>query len=228
MDKPNETPIYVYTQHPQTIEVIKEACGNRVVVLSQNRSRDPIDDLLAQIPTNDLATLYAVLPIDRIAELRQRAPLLKIILLQLDGTIIERMTGRPYDPKSEYPESVVRAALKVIKINDINVRYFKSFREMVDEMLEKSRRIAIFNDATRIGCGIALNRLGIENVELVKTCVDSDCVEVNPLGVKSGYRISFASSNKLTPEQIAEALLTGNMARFYYVDVKAEIVPLCE
>jgi hypothetical protein len=28
-------------------------------------------------------------------------------------------------------------------------------------------------------------------VELVKTCGDDGCVEVNPLGFKSGYRVSF-------------------------------------
>jgi hypothetical protein len=61
-------------------------------------------------------------------------------------------------------------------------------------------------------------------VELVKTCDDS-CVEVNPLGVKSGYRFSLpGTAGRLTAEQIAEMLFSG--ARIYHV-VVAEVVPLC-
>ena len=58
----------------------------------------------------------------------------------------------------------------------------------------------------------------------MKTCSDS-CVEVNPLGFKSNYRGSCpAVSGRLTPEQIAEALLSG--ARIYHVEIDAEVVPL--
>ncbi len=63
-------------------------------------------------------------------------------------------------------------------------------------------------------------------MELVKTCGDS-CVEVNPLGFQSGYRVSFpGTAGRLTPEQIAEMLFSG--ARIYHVEVVAEVVPLCE
>jgi len=49
---------------------------------------------------------------------------------------------------------------------------------------------------------------------------------VNPLGFKSGYRVSFpGTAGRLTPEQIAEALFSG--ARIYHVEVVAEVVPLC-
>jgi uncharacterized protein YpuA (DUF1002 family) len=62
-------------------------------------------------------------------------------------------------------------------------------------------------------------------VELVKTC-DDNCVEVNPLGFKSGYRVSFpGTAGRLTPEHIAEALISG--VRLYHVELTAEIVPLC-
>jgi hypothetical protein len=51
---------------------------------------------------------------------------------------------------------------------------------------------------------------------------------VNPLGFQSGYRVSFpGTAGRLTPEQIAEALLNGT-ARVYYVEIDAEVVPLCE
>jgi uncharacterized protein YpuA (DUF1002 family) len=71
---------------------------------------------------------------------------------------------------------------------------------------------------------VALQRIGVD-VELVTTCDDS-CVEVNPLGFKSGYRVSFSAvSGRLTPEQIAEALFSGG--RICHVEVVAEVVPLC-
>jgi hypothetical protein len=51
---------------------------------------------------------------------------------------------------------------------------------------------------------------------------------VNPLGFQSGYRVSFpGTAGRLTPEQIAEALITG-AARVCHVDLIAEVVPLCE
>ncbi len=53
------------------------------------------------------------------------------------------------------------------------------------------------------------------------------CVEVNPLGFQSGYRVSFpGKAGRLTAEQIAEVLFSG--ARIYHVDLIAEVVPLCE
>jgi hypothetical protein len=82
----------------------------------------------------------------------------------------------------------------------------------------------VFNGTLFLGTAVTLQRIGVD-VELVKTCDDS-CVEVNPLGFKSNYRVSFpAVSGRLTPEQIAEALLSG--ARIYHVEIDAEVVPLC-
>jgi hypothetical protein len=52
------------------------------------------------------------------------------------------------------------------------------------------------------------------------------CVEVNPLGFQSRYRVSFpGTAGRLTPEQIAEMLFSG--ARIYHVELVAEVVPLC-
>jgi hypothetical protein len=83
----------------------------------------------------------------------------------------------------------------------------------------------LFNETLFLGTAVALQRIGVD-VELVKTC-DDNCVEVNPLGFQSGYRISFPGTvGRLTAEQIAEMLFSG--ARIYYVEVVAEVVPLCE
>jgi hypothetical protein len=220
-----QNPTYVYTQHIPTIKAIEEACG-RVIVLTQDRTRDPVDDVLSQVGASP-AALYAVLPVDKAVELRQRAPHLTLRLLQLDGAVVEKL-GKTYDPKSEYPTEVIKAALKVIEVKSGTIRYM-SFKEMIGEILEKGfKKIGIFNDVMREGFKLALNRLGI-SLELVKTCGgDNDCTQVNPPGFQSGYRISFpGTAGRLTPEQIAEALLNG-AARVYYVEIDAEVVPLCE
>jgi hypothetical protein len=82
----------------------------------------------------------------------------------------------------------------------------------------------VFGGTLFLGTAVALQHIGVD-VELVKTCGDS-CVEVNPLGFKSGYRISFpGTAGRLTAEQIAEMLFSG--ARIYHVEVVAEVVPLC-
>jgi hypothetical protein len=82
----------------------------------------------------------------------------------------------------------------------------------------------VFDGTLFLGTAVALQRIGVD-VELVKTCDDS-CVEVNPLGFKSGYRVNFpGTAGRLTPEQIAEALFSG--ARIYHVELAAEVVPLC-
>jgi hypothetical protein len=84
----------------------------------------------------------------------------------------------------------------------------------------------VFNGTLFLGTAVALQRIGVADVELVKTCGDDGCVEVNPLGFKSGYRVSFpGTAGRLTPEQIAEMLFSGAM--IYHVEIDAEVVPLC-
>jgi hypothetical protein len=224
IERKDEQTIYVYTQHAPTIRVL-EVCG-KVVVLTQDRQKDPVDDVLSQIRTDEPAVLYAVLPLDKAIELRQGAPHLTLRLLQLDGTVVERLTGRPYDPKSEYPLDTVKAALKIIEVKSGKVKYYKDFKEMIDEIVNKGyRKIGVFNDTMREGMKIALQQT---EIELVKTCSSNDCVQINPLGLQSGYRISLpGTAGRLTPEQIAEALVSGT-ARMYHVELTAEVVPLCE
>jgi hypothetical protein len=77
--------------------------------------------------------------------------------------------------------------------------------------LASARRV--FNGTLFLGTAVALQRIGVD-VELVTTCGDDGCVEVNPLGFKSGYRVSFpGTAGRLTAEQIAETLFSG--ARIY-------------
>jgi len=221
----SQKPIYIYTQHVSTINLLKETCGD-VIVLSQNRSKDPVEDITRQV--SKPGVLYAVLPVDQAVLLWQRTPL-TIRLLQLDGGTVEKLTGQPYNPKVEYPIEILRQALRVIEIKDGSVRYYNNLQEMISEIINKGyRKIGVFNDTMREGMRMALQRIGI-TVELVKTCSDNDsCVELNPLGFKNGYRISLpGTAGRLTPEQIAEALVSGT-ARMYHVELTAEVVPLCE
>ncbi len=221
----NQQKTYAYTQHVATVRIIEESCYQRIIVLSQNRARDPVEDILEQIPVGEHATLYAVLPVDKVVELLQKAPWLRIRLLQLDGSIVEKITGRPYDPKAEYGADVIKAALRIVEVRDGSIRYM-TLKELADEIVKKGhRRIGVFNDVMREGLRIALSRIGVD-VELVKTC-DGDCIQVNPPGYQSGYRISFpGTAGRLTAEQIAETLLAG-VARIYYAEIDAMVVPLC-
>jgi hypothetical protein len=220
--------VYAYTQHVQTIRVIEEACSQKITILIQDRTRDSVEDVLRQLPQEAVqqgATLYVVMPVDRLVELKQRAPRLRIKLLQLDGTTVERMTGRSYDPKVEYPKEVVLAALRTIEVKGGRIRYM-SFGELAYE-LKRHGKVAVFNDVMREGVRLVLERFGVSGVELVKTCDDGGCVEINPMGSRSGYRISFpGTTGRLTSEQIADALISG-VARVYHVEIEAEEVPLC-
>ncbi len=222
-------PVYAYTQHESTIRVLETMCNISIVRLKQDRNRDPVEDVLSQLPDVQQAVLYAVLPIDKAVELRQKAPWLKLRLLQLDGAIIEKLTGKPYDPKAEYPSNVIQQALKVIEVRSGTVRHM-TLRDMIEEINKKGcKKIGIFNDTMREGFKLALQRerIGVD-IELVKTCGgDSNCAEVNPLGYKSGYRVSFpGTAGRLTPEQMADLIVRGE-ARIYYVEIVAEETPLC-
>ncbi len=216
--------IYAYTQHESTIKTIETVCNVSMIRLQQDRTKDPVEDVLSQIPLQALSILYAVLPIDKAIELQQKAPWLKIRLLQLDGKVVEQLTGRPYDPKAEYPAEVVMKALKVIEIRGGNIRYIRSVEDLFCEL--NGKRVSVFNDALRETLNLLLNRLGKVSVELVKTC-DQGCVEINPLGYKSGYRVSFpGAAGRLTPQQMADMIERGE-ARIYYAEITAEEVPLC-
>jgi hypothetical protein len=221
--------IYAYTQHENTVRIIETTCNVNITRLRQDRTRDVVEDVVSQLQATlpqppPQVLLYAVMPLDKAVELRMRAPWLRIRLLQLDGKVIERLTGRPYDPKSEYEDHVVRQALRIFEIKGGSVRYL-TLDEFLNEL--NGKRVAAFNDVIRQALHIVLSHFG-ETAELVKTCNNSDtCIEVNPLGHRSGYRISFPSTvGRLTPEQMAEVIMKGEV-RIYYLEVDAQEVPLC-
>jgi hypothetical protein len=206
----------------QTIRVIEETCGFKITILPQDRTKDPIDDILSKIKTDSEVVLYAVLPLDKAVELKTKAPWLRLLLLQLDGKIVEKLTGRPYDPKAEYDPAVIRQALKVFEVRGGSIRYLRCVDDLLCEL--NGRKLAVFNDVMREALRIIVGN----KVELVKECNgDSNCVEINPLGPKPGYRISFpGTAGRLTPEQMVEMLVRGE-ARIYYVDIEAKETPLC-
>ncbi|MFZ8811972.1 MAG: hypothetical protein ACO2PN_28215 [Pyrobaculum sp.] len=214
--------VFAYTQHESSIRLIEAVCGYSVVRLGQDRSRDPVEDVLVQLPpavAAQGAVLYSVLPPDKAVVLKDRAPWLRVVLLQLDGGVVERITGRPYDPKVEYHPEVLRHALRTVEIKGGSITYLTldEFKERI-----KGQTVAVFNDVVRE----ALRRL-VADADFVKSCAGGGCVEVNPLGARKGYRISFpGTAGRLSAEQMAEVLMR-NEARIYYLEVDAEEVPLC-
>jgi hypothetical protein len=185
-------------------------------MLSQDRSKDPVEDMLTQIPERN-AILYAVLPIDKAIELRQRAPEMRLLLLQLDARLVEQLTGQPYNPKAEYPIEVVAKALKVFEVKGGEVKTL-SFEELQTTL--RGKTVAVFNDTMRQ----ALQQLIDAN--FVKTC-SGECVEINPPGNRAGVRISFPGTvGQLDANQMAELIKSGK-ARIYYAEIEAVEVPPC-
>jgi hypothetical protein len=211
--------VFAYTQHESSIQLIEAACGYSVVRLSQDRSRDPVEDVLAQLPpaaAEQGAVLYGVLPPDKAVELKNKMPKLRLILLQLDGAVVERITKRPYDPKQEYPKEVLQQALKAFEVRGGKIKYL-TFDELRQNLNGKT--VAVFNDVLRE----ALRRL--IDADFVKSC--GGCIEVNPLGARNGFRISFpGATGRLTAEQMAE-VIRRNEARIYYLEIDAEETSLC-
>jgi len=209
---------YAYTQHVHTIRVIEQLCGIVVKILTQDRNKDPIDDVLSQLPEQN-TILYAVLPIDKAVELRRRAPGIKLVLMQLDARLVEQLTGQPYNPKAEYPPEVIVKALKMFEVKSGNVKTM-NFEELQKTLQGKT--VTVFNDTMRQ----ALQTL-IPDANFVKTCGNQECIEINPLGNKAGIRISFpGTAGQLNAEQMVELIRSGK-ARIYYAEIETVEVPPC-
>jgi hypothetical protein len=302
--------IYTYTQHEPSIKAIESTCGVEMIRLKQDRTKDPVEDVLTQLPmpymvmpykpfdekieewTKCGATtrvwlvemkgetfavvnkppasedyqyialpeevaqkvkerapwikmkvleldskpiavieghvpiiLYAVMPVDKAIELKQKAPWLRVRLMQLDGKVVEKLTGRPYDPKVEYPLEVVKQALRVFEIRGGSIRYLRCVDDLLCEL--NGKKVAVFNDVMREALRI-VNKNKV-SVELIKECGnDGNCIEINPLGPKPGYRISFAGTvGKLTAEQMAEMFMRGE-TRIYYAELNTVEVQPCQ
>jgi hypothetical protein len=211
---------HAYTALPEEIAVkIKEKAPwlNMKTMRFEDKSITVIEGYVPII-------LYAVLPMDKAVELKMRAPWIKLLLMQLDGKFVEQLTKRPYDPKADYPDDVIKAALKIYEVKSGYVRHMRCIEDLFCEV-GKQRKMAVFNDVMREALRILMPPY--VKLELVKTCDGNECAEVNPLGLKSGYRISLPGTvGRLTAEQMAEVIASGQ-ARIYYVDVEAQEVPLC-
>jgi hypothetical protein len=215
---PPETELYEYIALPREVAMQVEERAPWVKTKTLTLDGRPITVIVGYVPI----ILYAVLPIDKAVELKQRAPWLRLRLLQLDGKVIEKLTGRPYDPKSEYPIEVLQQALRIFEVRGGYIRYYSNIDDFLREL--NSKKVAVFNDTLREALRIVANAK--VSVELVKTC-DDNCVEINPLGTKSGYRISFpGTAGKLTAEQMAEMIMRGE-ARVYYAEVETVETSLC-
>jgi hypothetical protein len=217
-NKLNPKQVYAYTQHAVTIKALEKLCNVNIKLLTQDRSRDPIDDILSQIPVHN-AVLYAVLPIDKAIEFRKRAPGIRLVLMQLDAKIVERLSGQPYNPKMEYPLEIIMQALKTFEVKDGNIKTM-NFDELRNMLHKKT--VAVFNDTMRQALAMLM-----PNTTFVKTCDNADCIEINPLGNKSGLRISFPGSvGQLNAQQMAELISSGK-ARIYYAEVEVIEVHPC-
>ena len=194
---------------------MEQLCGTRIKMLTQDRSKDPVDDILSKIPEHNI-TLYAVLPIDKAVELRLRAPGMRLLLLQLDAKLVEQLTGKPYNPKEEHPPEVIGRVLKTYEVKGGHVKTM-TLEELRDML--RGKTVAVFNDTLRQ----ALQMLMPAN--FVKTC--NNCIEVNPPGNKSGLRVSFpGTAGMLTADQMVELIKSGK-ARIYYAEIEAFEVPPC-
>jgi hypothetical protein len=191
-------------------------------VLNQDRTRDPIEDIISQLPPDAIeggATLFVVMPLDKAVELKARRPGLRVVLMQLDGSVVERLTGKQYDPKAEYSPEIVRKALKLTEVKKGDIKYM-TFDELRKQL--EGRTVAVFNDVLRTALQSQIR------ANFVKTCSGGadECVEVNPLGAKNGIRISFPpTTGRLNTDQMAEMIARGE-ARIYHLEIQAEEVPL--
>jgi hypothetical protein len=225
---------YAYTQHVATVKALEMRCGFEIEVLRQDRSKDPVEDIAMQLATvlasGQQVVLYAVLPPDKAVELKQRYPQVHLILMQLDGKVIEKLTGQPYDPKREYPTEVVMQALKLVELEGGSVRYVSTLANMIREVKESGiKKVAIFNDIMREAIKKYAEMCGVSGIEFMKTCGGAEkCVEVNPPGAKSGWRVSLpGTAGRLTAEQMVE-MFRSRQARVYYIEILAKEVPhLC-
>jgi len=228
-----QVPRYAYTQHAVTVRALEAQCGFKIQLLEQHRDRDPVEDIVSQLApalaSGQPITLYAVLPLDKAIELKKMYPQIRLILMQLDGKIVEKITGQPYDPKREYPPEVVVQALKLIEVQDGNVRYVPTLADMLSELAKGSiKKVVIFNDVMREAVKKYAEMTGVKGLEFVKTCNNASCIEINPLGMKNGWRVSFpGTAGKLSAEQMVE-MFVQKLARVYYVEVKAQEVQPCQ
>ncbi|WP_053240386.1 hypothetical protein [Pyrobaculum islandicum] len=146
--------VIVYTNHQPTIQILTSVLPGAEVRIP-DRSKSPVEEITTRYQPG--TTIVGVMPLDSAAELILRG--YSIYLTRLDGKKVEEITGRPYNPKEEYPPEVIRQALVVQKINRAEIRYLS-----VDEMLLmfNKKTIAVFNDVMREALQKLAQERGIE------------------------------------------------------------------
>lgn len=164
--------------------------------------------------------IIGVMPLDAAAELWQRG--YRVYLTRLDGKKVEEITGRPYNPKEEYPPEIVRQALVVQHLTDAKIQYLT-----MDEMLSKfnGKVVVVFNDVMREALEKLSRERGIE-AQFIKQGKGDVIVGLPPTATKAeGIQISFYGTGQLTADQMAESIKRGQ-ARIYWVSINSEIIPL--
>jgi hypothetical protein len=202
------TGVYIYTQHKTTIEVIKEIVPN-AAVLEQDRSVRAAEDVAKKAPPGSV--VIGVMPMDDAAELGKRG--YTVIMPSLDGKIVEKLTGKPYNPKEEYPADVVRQALKYRVVSVQSMEYI-DVRQLFEKIAKAGGTAVIFNDDMRAALQSLAQEMGY-SVSLVKS---GQGYQINPLEFSGEAAfISFpGTAGRLTPDQMKEALKSGQ-ARVYVV-----------
>lgn len=214
----NQTPIIIYTNHQSTIQILKSVIPNAEVVIP-NRSVSPVEEISSRYQPG--VAVIGVMPLDAAVELHYRG--YKIFLTRLDGSVIERLTNKPYDPKIDYPQEVVKEALVIQKIVKAEIRYM-SLDEFLNEINGKT--VVVFNDDMRKALQILARERGIE-ARFIKEGQGDTRVGLPPTMAKGeGYQISFPSTaGRLTANEMAE-MIKYNKARIYWVSIDSEIIPL--
>ncbi|PMP97842.1 MAG: hypothetical protein C0167_00095 [Nitrososphaera sp.] len=207
-----KAPIYIYTQHAATARIIQSIIPD-AVVLRQDRSRRAYEDIMAQAPSGSV--VIGVLPTDDVIMLIQQG--YRVILTRLDGKVVEQITGRPYNPKEDYGEDVIRKALRFAAPRLTSIRYVDA-QELLRFIKERGGAAVVFNDVMRAALEALSKEMGYD----VKFVKEGSGIQINPLSF-SGAAVFISlpgTTGRLGVEEMAQAVKSGQ-ARIYII--KGEI-----
>jgi len=205
-----KAPIYIYTQHTTTIRIIQSIIPN-VTVLQQDRNKRAYEDVAAQAPSGSV--VIGVLPTDDVIMLIQQG--YRVILTRLDGKAVEQITGRPYNPKEDYGEDVIRRALRFAVPRLTSIRYVDA-QELLRFIKESGGAAVVFNDVMRAALESIAKEMGYDVIKFVK---EGSGIQINPLSF-SGAAIFISlpgTTGRLGVEEMAQAVKSGQ-ARIYIIE----------
>ncbi|MGB9705651.1 MAG: hypothetical protein ACPL3C_09390, partial [Pyrobaculum sp.] len=193
-----------------TVRIIQSLLPH-AIALQQNRNKRAYEDIMAQAPSGSV--IIGVMPMDDAVALIDRG--YRVILTRLDGKVIEKLTGRPYDPKSEYPDDVVRRALQFAVLRIAKPPRYIDARELFCVISERGNVAVVFNDVMRQALEMLAREMGY-SIEFRK---EGEGVQVNPLTFRGAAAfISFpGTTGKLSAEEMARLIKLGE-ARIYVVE----------